>query len=307
MSAYSICIPRVFNNIPNRKIIQTFENLDLGKVENIDVVYKISKNGTPFKMAFIHFSEWNYYNSAAINLKEKIENPNIDAKIVYDDPWHWILLPNSSNVANCSNTPVSSLLTSNFKNEESKLLEERLTNLENELNCVYEELYQREYIPTKYRQGSHWDCDKDMNKDMNKDMDMDKYIEEYMDKGVDTHSNQEVTPMTISELDLDESPDITYVDMDDDSELHTPPRLSNYIQITDNDDNMSICNGYDSIDDSIDDDNISLLSCVSHQYSNSPYDYSYDYSYDVEKIASKKAYVPMVNKLWMTTHCCGNN
>ena len=108
MTSYSLCIPRIFNNIPDKKITSTFENLNLGKIKDIDIIYKIGRDGSTFKMAFVHFESWNYYNSAAVNLRMQIEDPNMVAKIVYDDPWHWILLPNTSNVANESNNTIYS-------------------------------------------------------------------------------------------------------------------------------------------------------------------------------------------------------
>ena len=75
MSSYSICIPRIFENIPNKKIVGTFERLKIGKVDHMDIVRKTSRDGSSYKMAFIHFSQWNIYSSAAIKLREDIENP----------------------------------------------------------------------------------------------------------------------------------------------------------------------------------------------------------------------------------------
>ena len=59
MSSFSVYIPRVFSNISNNKIIGTFERLQLGKVDTIDVVWKTGRDGNLFKMVFVHFSEWN--------------------------------------------------------------------------------------------------------------------------------------------------------------------------------------------------------------------------------------------------------
>ena len=153
MSSYSICIPRIFENIPNKKIVGTFERLKIGKVDHMDIVWKTSRDGSSYKMAFIHFSQWNMYSSAAIKLREDIENPNVDAKVVYDDPWYWIVLPNQSRVPEpISNKPLDILKTP------TQWLE-RITNLEDQLSCIYEELYQREYIPVKYRRECDWDTD----------------------------------------------------------------------------------------------------------------------------------------------------
>jgi len=88
----SIYIPRVFENITYDKIKYVFEVLELGKVSHIDLINKDSISGT--KMAFVHFEDW-YTNPAAQNLAEKILDPSREARLVYDDPWYWILLPNN--------------------------------------------------------------------------------------------------------------------------------------------------------------------------------------------------------------------
>ncbi len=102
---FSVCIPRIFNNIPVSKIVSTFESLNLGKVERVDIVQKTGKNNEPIKMAFIHFYKW-YNNTAANNLRKKIEDPKYEAKIVYSDPWYWIILPNRSEDDYHINTPL---------------------------------------------------------------------------------------------------------------------------------------------------------------------------------------------------------
>jgi hypothetical protein len=126
-------------NIPIHKIKNSFEKLDLGKIKRIDSVIKKSRKGYDYRIAFIHFEYWNMNNIAAINLREKIENPNKEAKLVYDDPWYWLLLPNKS-------------IQCHVHNDFEKLkitFENQIQRIENEVNCIYEELYQREYIPMK--------------------------------------------------------------------------------------------------------------------------------------------------------------
>lgn len=98
-SHYSIYIPRIFNNIPNKKIADVFDKLGLGEVSTMDIIYKTGSDGSRYKMAFIHFANW-YNTSTALMFRNKIENPAIEAKLVYDDPWYWIVLPNSSKPAN---------------------------------------------------------------------------------------------------------------------------------------------------------------------------------------------------------------
>ena len=146
--SFSVCIPRIFANVSNKKIINTFEGLNLGKIADMNIVWKTGRDGSAYKMAFIHFNEWNNKCQAAINLRNKIENPNIEAKLVYDDPWYWILLPNKSPPTQVQRSSLSSKM---FNNNILTNCVERIYNLEQELHDVYEELYQREYIPEKYR------------------------------------------------------------------------------------------------------------------------------------------------------------
>lgn len=136
---FSVCIPRIFNNIPVSKIVSTFESLNLGKVERVDIVMKRGKNNEPIKMAFVHFSKW-YNNAAAINLRKKIEDPNHEAKIVYCDPWYWVILPNKTPEPleddYYINTPFVFI---------NKKLEKRLEKLEHKLNLC-KQLFRRDNI-----------------------------------------------------------------------------------------------------------------------------------------------------------------
>ena len=95
-SNYSVYIPRVFSNITEDKICNIFSKMDIGEVSRVDFISKENSKGEKYNMVFVWFSHWNDENSAAMNLKERIEDPNTQAKFVYDDPWYWILLPNTS-------------------------------------------------------------------------------------------------------------------------------------------------------------------------------------------------------------------
>jgi hypothetical protein len=142
MSNYSIYIPRVFNNIPNQKIVDSFERYDIGTISSIDVKRKTGLDGSCYKVVFIHFSYWNEYNSAAINLRERIENPDKEARLIYDDPWYWILLPN----------------TSEWKQEDVyqpqmsiRACYDRIYHVVDELTNIYRELlHKKSYIPVNY-------------------------------------------------------------------------------------------------------------------------------------------------------------
>jgi len=66
----------------------------IGKVSHIDLISKMSNNGKVYNSAYIHFEYW-YDSIATNNLKSKLQEGK-ETKLVYDDPWHWIVLENKS-------------------------------------------------------------------------------------------------------------------------------------------------------------------------------------------------------------------
>jgi len=90
----SIYIPKVFRNITKERMIAVFELLDIGMVNHIDFVPKVGANGTTYNSAYIHFDFW-YSNISNRNLQERLKK-SIESRIVYDDPWYWIVLENKA-------------------------------------------------------------------------------------------------------------------------------------------------------------------------------------------------------------------
>jgi hypothetical protein len=83
----SICIPRVFPNINEKRIRKVFDELNMGIIERIDIVSKSTEKGEKFNRVFIHFKKWNSEGNAEI-ARERLLNGK-DIKIIYDDPWFW--------------------------------------------------------------------------------------------------------------------------------------------------------------------------------------------------------------------------
>lgn len=83
----SLCIPRVFNNITERRIRHVFDELRLGKIERIDIKERRNDKGDTFKRVFIHFEKW-YWNEDAQEARRKLLEGK-EIKIVYDNPWFW--------------------------------------------------------------------------------------------------------------------------------------------------------------------------------------------------------------------------
>ena len=83
----SLCIPRVYPNIDERRIRQTFDDLNLGIIERVDIVRKTTEKGEKCNRVFIHFSRW-FSSKNADTARERLLNGQ-DIKVIYDDPWFW--------------------------------------------------------------------------------------------------------------------------------------------------------------------------------------------------------------------------
>tara|TARA_B100001059_G_scaffold225422_2_gene252612 strand:+ start:1863 stop:2648 length:786 start_codon:yes stop_codon:yes gene_type:complete len=150
---FSVCIPRVFKNIQNSKIVSIFETLKLGEVAYIDSVDRDSRisNKPSCKMVFVYFNKW-FDTAAANNLRKKIEDPTSEAKLIYSDPWYWILLPNDSNDKLNIENKINELAIAKAKNDLHVKIQSEMNNkidtLQDEISRIYEELYKREYHPS---------------------------------------------------------------------------------------------------------------------------------------------------------------
>jgi hypothetical protein len=93
----SLYIPHVFANITKNKIVETFEKLRIGSISRIDFINKKGKNEN-FNSVYIHFTQW-YDNVASRNFQQRVLDPNMEARVVYDEPWFWIVLENKGQKA----------------------------------------------------------------------------------------------------------------------------------------------------------------------------------------------------------------
>jgi len=90
----SLYIPHVFGNVTKELMIKTIEFQGLGKVEKIDFVEKMGKNGKIYNTAFVHFEYW-YDNISSVHFQERVKDTNKEARIVYKDPWFWVCFENT--------------------------------------------------------------------------------------------------------------------------------------------------------------------------------------------------------------------
>lgn len=94
----SLYIPHVFPNFTKEDVAKAFEDNYIGKVKNIDFVAKMSsKEGVSklYNAAYIHFEEW-YDNMAARNFHARVRDPIKEARLIYEDPWYWVVLENKA-------------------------------------------------------------------------------------------------------------------------------------------------------------------------------------------------------------------
>jgi hypothetical protein len=94
-SQLSLYIPRVTPEWADEDAIATqFHEQNIGYVERVDLIHKVGENGKEYYQAFIHFDHW-YQTNVAYNIQDRINDPERQARLIYDDPWYWMLLCNT--------------------------------------------------------------------------------------------------------------------------------------------------------------------------------------------------------------------
>ena len=78
----SIYIPRILGNVKRQDIVDSFHNLDIGKVNYLDMHKKINDNRRAYYFAFITIEL--YASSSAAQLLQKLNTHGID-RLVYDE------------------------------------------------------------------------------------------------------------------------------------------------------------------------------------------------------------------------------
>lgn len=89
----SLCIPRVFPNISRERVEAVFRELNIGRVERVDIVVRTGDKGETLKRVFVHLV-WNDSENAR-KARERLLCGN-DIKIIYEDPWFWKVSANRS-------------------------------------------------------------------------------------------------------------------------------------------------------------------------------------------------------------------
>ena len=83
----SLCIPRVFSNIDEKRIRRIFADLNIGEIDRIDFVNKTTEKGEKYNRVFVHFKRW--FSTTEANMAREKLLAGKEIKIIYDEPWFW--------------------------------------------------------------------------------------------------------------------------------------------------------------------------------------------------------------------------
>lgn len=86
----NVYISSVHFSVSQKKIMEVFHTLEIGKVS---CVLLLPKPDATFNSAFIYFETWFEDSIISKNFQAKVLDPNTKAKIVYNDPWYWVVEP----------------------------------------------------------------------------------------------------------------------------------------------------------------------------------------------------------------------
>ena len=90
----SLFIAYVFPNISIQRIINIFEDANLGIVKHVDFIKKVDKKGKSFNNIYVHFDRW-FESEQAQQFQDSIRDPEARTTLQYDEPWFWIVLENT--------------------------------------------------------------------------------------------------------------------------------------------------------------------------------------------------------------------
>jgi len=99
----SFYIPKVFKNIGEERIIGVFESLGFGRVDHVDFVRRRGEKGDEYNSVYVHFATMTD-STMVRRFLDKLQNGDVQnpPRIVYDDPWYWIVLENKPQQARAS-------------------------------------------------------------------------------------------------------------------------------------------------------------------------------------------------------------
>jgi hypothetical protein len=90
-TTFSVYVPHVFPNFDKKYVAEVFSKY--GIVKEIDFVSKLGRDGKPYNSVYVHLNNVNHKFQR--DVLEKVESGEPHT-ILYDAPWHWIVLPNTA-------------------------------------------------------------------------------------------------------------------------------------------------------------------------------------------------------------------
>jgi hypothetical protein len=94
----SLKIPRVFPQwIDEQVMIDIFHSQHIGRVYKVSIIRMpdSKKKSIPIYQAYVYFSAW-YDTVIAYNFQQRIFGADAQARVVYDDPWYWVVFENKT-------------------------------------------------------------------------------------------------------------------------------------------------------------------------------------------------------------------
>lgn len=134
----SLFVPYMFANITEARVSKVFSALRLGEVSRVDFVPKTDKNGKNYNAAYIHFNIW-YDSDTVAHFQGRVTNTDKEARIVYDEPWYWIVLQNTAVKTPKSQEKETEFVSSDY----AAILENKLAAVEKRLEELEESSWER--------------------------------------------------------------------------------------------------------------------------------------------------------------------
>jgi hypothetical protein len=137
----SLMIPRVFPQwVDEQTIVDVFHKQQLGQVYKVSIIRQpdSKRRSIPIYQAIIYFSAW-YDNEIAYNFQQRIYGPKKQARVVYDDPWFWVVFKNTQKrLSNNDKRIMRAGLKSNKQSEMISRLEKKMDALEKNIDALIE-------------------------------------------------------------------------------------------------------------------------------------------------------------------------
>jgi len=147
MKNISLFIPHIFANYRKEDVVKVFEDKQIGKVNHIDYIKKFNNN-TDYYAAYIHFDYW-YENTDALKLHGDVLDAKKEARIMYEEPWYWIVLENKT-PQKMNTKSGDRKLRIDIKGLSSSAASVSTPKSEVELKCPNAPIKQKQSIPFEY-------------------------------------------------------------------------------------------------------------------------------------------------------------